>query len=186
MTKIYLIHGWGGNPNNEGWFGWLDKECEKLEVELIIPEMPNTNFPKIEEWIGKIKEVVDLNDGAYFVGHSIGSQAIMRYLEQFSGDLKVKGLIFIAGWFNLLEASYENDEDRKIMKPWLEAHIDFEKIKKLTDNILCIFSDNDPYVPLSDSEIFKEKLGAEIIIKENEGHFNTTQEIPEILEVVKS
>ena len=183
MTKIYLIHGWGGSPNNEGWFGWLSRESEKLGMKLIIPEMPDTNYPKIEGWVGKINEIVDTDDDAYFVGHSIGSQAIMRYLEQFSGDLKVKGLIFIAGWFNLLEASYGNDEDRKTMKPWLEP-IDFEKVKKFTDNILCVFSNNDPYVPVSDSELFKERLGAKIVIKENEGHFNETQEIEEIIEFI--
>jgi len=184
MTKIYLIHGWGGGPSREGWFGWLGRECEKRGIELIIPEMPDTNYPKIEGWVAKIKEIVDLNDDVYFIGHSIGAQAIMRYLEQLSEDLKVKGLIFIAGWFNLLEASYENDEDRKTMKPWLENTIDFEKIKIFTDNILCIFSNNDPCVPVSDSELFKEKLGAKVIIKENEGHFNTTQEIPEIIEFI--
>lgn len=35
MTKIYLIHGWAGSPNSEKWFGWLKKECEKGNIELI-------------------------------------------------------------------------------------------------------------------------------------------------------
>ena len=55
MTKIYLIHGWGGSPSKEGWFGWLDRECEKLGIELVIPEMPDTHYPKIDKWIEKIK-----------------------------------------------------------------------------------------------------------------------------------
>jgi len=185
MTKIYLIHGWGGGPSSEGWFGWLMEECKKRNIELVIPEMPDTNNPKIEEWVEKMKEIVEMDEDTYFIGHSIGAQAIMRYLEQLPGDVKVKGLIFIAGWFNLLEDSYEVDEEREIAKPWIENSINLGKVKEHVDNILAIFSTDDDCVPVSDSKIFKEKLNAEIIIKENEGHFNETQEINEIFEFIK-
>ena len=184
MTKIYLIHGWGGSPSKEGWFGWLDRECEKLGIELVIPEMPDTHYPKIDKWIEKINEIVDPNTDAYFIGHSIGGQAIMRYLEQLSKNLKVKGLVFVAGWFNLLEETFRNDEERETMKPWLETPIDYGKVNRFTDNVLAVFSNNDPYVPVSDSELFKERLGAKIIIKESEGHFNEVQEIKEIMEFI--
>ena len=108
----------------------------------------------------------------------------MRYLEQLSKNLKVKGLVFVAGWFNLLEETFRNDEERETMKPWLETPIDYGKVNRFTDNVLAVFSNNDPYVPVSDSELFKERLGAKIIIKESEGHFNEVQEIKEIMEFI--
>ena len=37
---------------------------------------------------------------------------------------------------------------------------------------MAIASDNDPYVPLEQGEVLKEKLGAELIIKHNFGHFS--------------
>jgi uncharacterized protein len=185
MIKLYLIHGWGGSPDNEGWFSWLREECNKRGIELIIPEMPNTDAPKIDEWLGKMKEVVvDLNEDSYFVGHSIGCQAIMRFLELLSDGAKVGGVIFIAGWFDLIEECYQNEEERAIAKPWIEIPIDTEKVKQHSDEFFAIFSTNDDCVPLSDSELFKNKLNAEIIIKEDEGHFNETKEINEIIEFI--
>ena len=51
---------------------------------------------------------------------------------------------------------------------------------------------NDPFVPIIDAEIFKNKLGAKIIIEHNQGHFSGSDGITElpsalgsILEIVK-
>lgn len=184
MVKIYLVHGWGGSPHGEGWFGWLMQECEKRNIELIIPEMPNTNNPKINEWVGKMKDIVEVSEETYLVGHSIGGQAIMRFLEGLD-DGKIGGVVFVAGWFNLLETAYEDEGEREIAKPWLETPIDCEKVKENVGGVLAIFSTNDDCVPVSDSKLFEERLGAEIIIKENEGHFNETKEIKEIIDFVK-
>lgn len=183
MKRIYLIHGWGGNSNSEKWFSWMRDECEKRNIELIIPNMPNTKRPKIEEWMEKLNEIVDVKTETYLIGHSIGCQAIMRFLEQIK--LRVKGVIFIAGRFNLIKESYEDDNEKKTAKPWIETKIDFNKVKNNTDKIIAIFSDNDPYVSLSETKIFKEKLGAEIIIKRNEEHFNDTEKIEEVFNFIK-
>ena len=67
----------------------------------------------------------------------------------------------------------------------METPINFEKIKEHATNFLCILSDNDPYVPLSNKEFFEEKLEAKSVIKNNEEHFNETEEIPEILDFLK-
>ena len=186
MKKAYLIHGWGGNPNSEGWFSWLREECKKRDIELIIPAMPDTNSPKIDEWINKIEETVSLNynQEVYFIGHSIGCQAIMRYLDKI--NKKINGIVFVAPWMKL-DMNTIKKESKKVLdiaKPWVETPINFNKVKKLSGKIRGIFSDNDPYVPLSETKFFKEKLGAEIIIKENEGHFNNTDKIPEIIDFI--
>lgn len=184
MVKIYLIHGWGGSPNTEGWFGWLKQECEKRNMEVIIPKMPDTDNPKINKWVGKLKEIVEVSEENYLVGHSIGGQAIMRFLEGLD-DGGVAGVVFVAGWFNLLDTAYEDEGEREIARPWLETPIDYEKVRGNVDKILAIFSTNDDCVPVSDSKLFEERLGAEIVVKENEGHFNDTKEIKEIIEFIK-
>ena len=50
----------------------------------------------------------------------------------------------------------------------------------------CIFSDNDPYIPLSDAEIFKDNLNAKIIIEHNKGHFDPSSNIKEVPSALKS
>ena len=45
-------------------------------------------------------------------------------------------------------------------------------IKTKANTFVAIHSDNDPFVPLRHGEIFKEQLGAELIVKHNMGHFS--------------
>lgn len=188
MKKAYLIHGWGGSSESEGWFSWLKEEMKNRDIKVIAFDMPNTNEPRINEWVGFLEKNVKekgIDEQTYFIGHSVGCQTILRFLEKLNAEIKIAGCIFVAPWFNLKETAYEAEEEKDIAKPWIETPINFEKVKQHTKNFLCIFSDNDPCVPLSDSKIFKEKLGAEIIIKNNEEHFNTTEKINEIIEFIE-
>lgn len=184
MKKVYLIHGWGGSSRG-GWFDWLREELEERGVKVTAFDMPETNSPKISKWVDFLETNIKwIDENVYFVGHSVGCQAIMRFLEKLPESIKIKGCVFVAGWFNLKEEASEDDEDLKIARPWLETPIDFGKVKNHCGNFLAIFSDNDPYVPLSDKEIFKEKLNAEIIVKNNQKHFNEAEKIKEALKFI--
>jgi len=171
MTKkAYIIHGWGGKPEG-GWIGWLKEELEKKGFEVETPTMPDTDYPKIEAWVGHLSNIAEADEDTILIGHSIGSQTIFRYLERLPEGKKIRAAISVAGWVNLTEECLEDKEDAEIAKPWIENEIDFEKVKKHCDNFVSFFSDNDPDVPLSDSEIFREKLGGKIIIEKNKGHY---------------
>ena len=178
MKKIYLIHGWGGTSEG-GWFDWLKEELRSKGIKVYAFNMPNTEHPKIEEWVKHLEDnIKEVDKDTYFVGHSIGCQTIMRFLEKLPKHKVVGGCVFVAGWFNLINL---NEEEMLIAHPWINARIDFERIKRHTPHFLCIFSDNDPWVHLSESEIFKEKLGAKIIHKKKMGHFENVEKIPEVL-----
>ncbi len=187
MKKAYLIHGWGGNDSSEGWFGWLKQNMKDKGIEVIGFDMPNTDEPKIEEWLGFMKEnIKDIDEETYFIGHSIGCQAILRFLENLDKEIKIAGVILVAPWMELDENTIkeEGKEVEEIARPWMETPIDFEKIKKHADRFLAIFSTNDPYVPLTEADKFKKNLGATTIIKQDEEHFNETESIPEILDFI--
>jgi len=179
MTKkVILVHGWGGNPGNN-WFPWLKKNLEEKDFEVIVPKMPNAEEPEINSWVEKLREVSgDVNENVYFIGHSIGCQTIMRYLEQLPAGSKVGGVIFVAGFFNL--PNLETNEEKEIAKPWLETPIDTDKIKRITNDIVAVFSDDDPDVPLDDSKLFQERLGAKIVIEHEKEHFSDDAGIKEL------
>lgn len=188
MKKIYLIHGWGGNNSSEGWFGWLKQESKERNIKFIGFNMPDTHYPTIKNWGGFLEQNIDINnldEETYFIGHSLGCQTILRYLEILPKDIKIKGVVFVGGPFNLKESAYESEEEKEIARPWLQTPINFDKIKTHTKNFLAIFSDDDFCIPLSDSKIFKQKLNAKIIIKHNEKHFNETKKILEVIEFIE-
>ncbi len=169
--KIYMIHGWDGSPE-DNWFPWLKKELEnrKSNVEVHVLDMPNSKAPKIDEWVKYLEEnVKDIDEHTYFIGHSIGCQTIMRFIEKLHKHARVGGCLFVAGFFNL--PHLETDKERKIAEPWMTTHIEFSRILDHCNNFLAMFSKDDPDVPVSDSEIFKEKLGAKIVITDGRGHF---------------
>ena len=178
--RVFIIHGWGGQPDL-GWMLWLRKELEGRGFEVVAPQMPETDVPKIEKWVPFLEEKVgEADENTYFVGHSIGCQTILRYLERLPENKKIGGALFVAGWFNLKPETSEDEDDIKAAKPWLETPIDFEKILTHIKKFTAIFSDNDPYVPIEDAELFKQKLGAKTIIEHNKGHFTGDDNIIEL------
>ena len=167
---VFIIHGWVGYPK-EGWFSWLKKEFEKRGFKVFVPKMPDAGKPKINAWVSKLRKLAkDADENTYFVGHSIGCQAIMRYLEKLPKGKKVGGAIFVAGWTSLTN---QTPEEKPIAKPWLETKINFAKVKKSAKKFVAVFSNNDPYAPFSkNSKVFKQKLGAKIILEKNKSHFS--------------
>ena len=176
--KIYLVHGWGGSSKYK-LFEWI-KEQLKEHGKVYVFDMPNTNNPKIEEWVKFLKKNVNsLDENTYFVGYSIGCQTILRFLEQLGENIKIGGCVFIAGWFNLTGL---NKDEERIAQPWLKEKINFDKIRKHCNNFLAIFSDNDSLVPLANEKIFKEKLGAKTLIKKSQGHFDETENLNGVID----
>ena len=182
MKKIFIVHRWGGSPK-EPMLAWLATELKKKNYEVHSLEMPHPEEPTIDDWTAKLnEEVKNLDKDTYFIGHSIGCQTILRYLEK--QKHVCGGAVLIAGWFTL--QGLETKEEEKIAEPWLETPIDFDKILRNLPKLIAIFSDNDQFVPLDNKDIFKEKLNAEIHVEHNKGHFTESDGVTSSALIVKS
>ena len=183
MNKVYIVHCWDGTKD-DGWYPWLDKELTNDNTTVYRFNMPNTDKPVIEEWVSFLdKQVSDLDENTYFVGHSIGCQTILRYLQ--SKDItNIGGIVLVAPWLNLLDYAIEEEESYIVAKPWLTTPIDFEKVKKFTSNITCIFSDDDYFVSLSQKEEFEKLLNAKTIVVNNKGHISEEDNVFELKEIL--
>ena len=183
MTKkLYIIHCWDGTPEGN-WYPWLKQKAEENGFEVVVPLMPQTEEPRIFNWIPKMEEVVGIPDEkTYFVGHSMGCQAIARFLGTLSENTKVGGAVFVAGFFKELSNLDNNDITRNVVKHWLDTPIDFEKVKSSINKSIAIFSDDDPYVPLSNVDTYKDVLGSEIVVEHSQKHFSKITELPIALE----
>jgi hypothetical protein len=179
QKRTYIIHGWGGFPE-EGWFPWLKKELEKNGFRVEVPAMPDSENPKIENWVPFLSQLVgDPDENTFFLGHSIGVQTILRYLESLSENKRVGGAVLVAGWLMRLTGDL-GEEEIKIAKPWIETPIDYEKVKRTCPKISAIFSDNDPYVHPDNVKLFEEKLGAKTILEHGKNHFSGSDGVTEL------
>jgi hypothetical protein len=186
--RVFVVHAWGYSPKNN-WYPWIKKELESKGFIVDVPLMPDTESPKIETWVPYLSKVANkIDQNTFFIGHSVGCQTIIRYLERLSPDQQIGGAIFIAGFFPTGDSALIGltNEERRIIRPWLNTPINLEKAKSHLPKSIAIFSTNDPYVPLKDKEIFEKELGAKIIIEENKGHFEEGSGITELPIVLKS
>lgn len=185
MKRAFIIHGWDGTPQ-EGWLPWLKRELEARGFYVEVPRMPDTHAPKIEVWVPHLAGLVGDPDGeTYFIGHSIGVQTILRYLE--TVDAHVGGVVAVAGFFTLITGSIGGPEEEAIAQPWLTRPMNLEKIKKNAGRVVAVFSDNDRFVDLENVAMFQERLGAKMHILHNKGHIDENagvREVPEILEAI--
>lgn len=90
----------------------------------------------------------------------------------------------MAPWLDLLPEAIEDEDSYNTAQPWINTPIDFEKIKQFTDNINCIFSDDDYFVSIEQEKEFKNKLNAKTIIVNNKGHISQDDNVYELQEIL--
>ncbi len=183
MKRAFIVHRWDGTPKSD-WYPWLKKELEKKGFKVEVPTMPNTSEPKINNWVNHLKKVVGkLDNETYFIGHSIGCQTIMRFLEKETYNSKLGNVVFVAGWFKL--DNLEGEEVKAIANPWIDTPIDLNKIKPKLSKLSVFLSTNEPYGFIEEnSKMFKESLGAKIITLKDRGHFTADDEVNELPEIL--
>jgi uncharacterized protein len=163
MTNLFIIHGISGN-SQENWFPWLKEKLEPFGVDVIIPNFPTPNSPKLSLWLDHFKQYhSDLNEESIIIGHSLGVPFLLSLLEKHP----VKAAFFVAGFSSLPDNQFK-DEMKTFIKDF-----NWQKIKENCSQFHVFHSDNDPYVSIDKAEELKEKLQAELTIVPNAGHFNT-------------
>ncbi|MBI3093032.1 MAG: alpha/beta hydrolase [Candidatus Levybacteria bacterium] len=180
--RAFLIHGWEGYPE-EGWRPWLKQELEEKGFTVVVPSMPDTENPKIKVWVSHLAKIVGTpNKTDYFVGHSLGCITILRYFETLKDNQKVGGSVLVAGFAHDLEYDGYKGE----LSSFFQTAVNWEKIKKHCNKFIAIHSDDDPWVPVKHSKIYKEKLGAKAIVMHKMKHFSGDDGITQLPIVLDS
>ena len=187
MKKVYIVHGWDGSPD-EPLLLWLDKNLSEKGFEIKRLDMPDSEVPVIEKWLEKMNQDILLDENTILIGHSVGCQAVMRFLESKNIDFKIKGILLLAPWMHLNQTTIEEEGEEvvEIARPWMETPINFEKVKNSSEKITAIFSDNDVFVPVSEEKFFAEKLGAKTIMEHEKWHFSPSENISELQSALDS
>ena len=182
MKKVYIVHGFKGSPNS-GWQPWLMSELDKLGIWACALPMPAPSNPICQDWVSAISKNVKTSEEVYLVGYSLGSAAILKYLEKVNDGI-FGGVFLVAAPCEKLDVENLTTSIRKTDN-FFEQEFLFDEIKKKAKKFVVIHGDKDERVPFAHAEKISQGLGGELVVIKNEGHFNGHETLPFLLEEIK-
>ena len=169
MKNYFVIHGSFGSPF-VNWFSWLQDFLKIDEKVVYVPDFPTgIDYQNYTNWSKLLKVYLELgliNENSTIIGHSIAPVFISKFI--IDNNIKVKKLIFVCGFNNYLGINEEYDTVNKTM--YLD---NLEDIKQCANEIICFYSDNDPYVKYEIEKEFADTVSTEQILLKNSGHINS-------------
>ena len=169
MGNYFIIHGSFSSPYSN-WIGWLHDFIEDEGKQVYVPQFPiGIGYQNYENWSKLLKYYLDLglmNENTTIIAHSIAPVFICKFLVD--NKVRVKKLITVCGFNNYLGINEEYDTVNKTM--YFE---NIEEVKQYANEIICFYSDNDPYVKYEVEKEFADKIATEPILIPNAGHINS-------------
>ncbi len=172
MEKTYfIIHGSFSSPYSN-WFADLAKNINNNGGnQVYCPDFPiGTKFQNYNNWSKLLKCYFDIgliNENTTIIAHSIAPIFVCKFLCE--NKIKVKKLIFVCGFNNYFGINDDYDTVNKTM-----YFDNLSNIKNYADDIICFYSDNDPYVSFEAEKIFADTVASpdrQILIS-GAGHIN--------------
>ena len=179
MNNYIIIHGSFGSKDGN-WFPWLKKELENRNLSVEVPQMPiGIGKQNFDNWVS-VLDNLNINEKTIIIAHSIAPVFVCKYLIK--KKIKVKKLIFVCGFNNYLGIDPEYDT---VNKPMFLDNL--KDVKNYCNNIICFYSDNDPYVKFEVEKDFADIISNEQHIIKDGGHINSESgytEFKDILDVL--
>lgn len=187
--KVLLIHGLSGD-RNDNWFPWVKPLLEAKGYDVLIPDLPNSQNPTLEEWTNALSKLgITKEDNLSIIAHSLGGPTAVEFIRE--NKVNVKKLILVApvgkeigpaNWKALTSGGYAFV--KPILQRFSKANEYVPEIAEMIEQTVLYLSDNDPYIPVSVAKSFAA-LSPKMQVLKNHGHFNAgagVLEFPTILD----
>ncbi len=185
--RIIFVHGYTASSKAD-WYPNISAELDKVGIDYSIPDLPGDNLSHANEWLIKLHEVITESDKPLvLVGHSLGTRAVLLYLEKYKPQ--VEKVFLISAFANKTENSHRNDGET--YPDFFDYEIDLEIIKPLVKKFIILHSREDSDKPPISGIDYQQgvelanALDAELITFEGRKHFSEPGNAPYILEVLK-
>ncbi len=121
-------------------------------------------------YLNDLDDTIVIND--LINKYHIQEEGIFRNLVNFilrsKNNIRVNKLIFACGFNNYLGINEEYDAVNRTM-----YFDNLQNVKQLANEIICFYSDNDPYVKYEVEKEFADTIATEQICIPNVGHINS-------------
>ena len=179
IRTAILVPRFGGDATAD-WYSTALLQLRELGIGTkVVALLPEPTAPGIDETVAAIAKAVgdDPHEIAQtiLIGHSVGSRALLAYLSRYGAQRTFAGLLSVAGWFTVDDAS-----SYPTLAPWVNMDLDFASIASAAGPITVLLSDNDPFTAdwRANAADWLAKLGAAVLIAHGAGHYMTTSPGP--------
>jgi len=177
MKNYIILHGSFGSKTGN-WFPWLKEQLELKKMEVTVPQMPvGVGIQNYNSWSNELSKL-NINENTTIIAHSIAPVFICKYL--INNKVKVQKLIFVCGFNNYLGIDKDFDSVNESMYT-----DNLEEIKEYCKDIVCYYSDNDPYVKYEVEKDFADTIANKQYIINNGGHLNAESGYTEFKELLQ-
>ena len=134
-----------------------------------MPDLPGGKRPHLADWLEAVHQAVQTSSKPLvFVGHSLGTRALLLYLEKYRPQVEAA---FLVAAFNN-EVYNAGRYDGKTYPDFFEHKIDLSIIKPLVRKFVVIHSTDDTSIPYSQGMEIAHDLHAELITYTDSDHFS--------------
>lgn len=180
-SNYLLVHGSFGSPFSN-WIPYLRKEIEDKNLEVYTPDFSTgVGYQNYENWSKLLKTYVDtniINENTIIFAHSIAPIFICKFLVE--NKIMVKRLVLVCGFNNYLGIDKDYDTVNESM-----YFGNLSDIKNYCEDIVCFYSDNDPYVKYEAEKEFADTITDNHIMISGGGHLNSESGYTEFAELLK-
>lgn len=180
--RIVFVHGYTASSGAD-WYPNVSRKLDRLGIDCCVPDFPGGRYPHAHEWLSVLhREVKKSEKPLIFVGHSLGTRAVLLYLEKYK--VAVEKVFLIAAFANKTENANRHDDGRSY-EDFFEHEIDIETIKSLVDSFVVMHSRDDRSIEYEQGVELAQDLGAKMVTYENRDHFSAPENGSIVLEVLR-
>ena len=182
--RLCIVPRWSGTADSDFYPWLLAQPAVRAHFgDVLLPGIAQPEQPTIAAWVDSLVQITaGLGPGdlgrTYVLGHSVGCQAVLRFLERSSDDARVAGVLCVAGWWTV-DAPWDS------IRPWIDTPMQLDRVRAAAGRVHVLLSDDDPFTSdwRDNERAWRERLGAEVRCVPGARHFNAAQE-PAVLEAL--
>ena len=196
--KVLVIHGGETFKNDKDYVRYIKTKKVSLEkrttwageylekalggkFHIVRPRMPLQDNAKYRDWKIMFEQYLQLLESPFIlIGNSLGGIFLAKYLSENKLHKKAFAVYLTCAPF---DDTLPGDD----LVGGFKLKTDLSLLEKNTKNLHLLFSKDDPVVPPTQAEKYRQKLPtADIVIYKNKkGHFDIST-FPEIIKMIKT